>query len=81
MIIVLQTEYIGEVVMVKNNNNGSNNKAAIYLTGLLLSFQSLAANGDLPPITFLIMVIFPAVLSGLMFHALSDDIADEDEDD
>ncbi len=60
---------------MKNNNNGSNNKAAIYLIGLLLSLQSIVA--VIPKIEvgqFFLMLGIPAMLFILMVDALSDDI-------
>ncbi len=63
---------------MKNNNNGSNNKAAMYLIGLLLSLQSIVA--VIPKIEVgqsILMGGISAILFILMVDALSDDMEDE----
>ncbi len=63
---------------MKNNNNGSNNKAAMYLVGLLLSLQSIVA--VIPKIEVgqsILMGGISAILFILMVDALSDDMEDE----
>ncbi len=63
---------------MKNNNSGSNNKAAMYLIGLLLSLQSIVA--VIPKIEvgqFILMGGISAILFILMVDALSDDMEDE----
>ncbi len=63
---------------MKNNNNGSNNKAAMYLIGLLLSLQSIVA--VIPKIEVaqsILMGGISAILFILMVDALNDDLEDE----
>ncbi len=60
---------------MKNNNNGSNNKAAMYLIGLLLSLQSIVA--VIPTIEVgqsILMGGISAILFILMVDALNDDM-------
>ncbi len=60
---------------MKNNNNGSNNKAAMYLIGLLLSLQSIVA--VIPKIEVaqsILMGGISAIIFILMVDALSDDM-------
>ncbi len=60
---------------MKNNNNGSNNKAAMYLVGLLLSLQSIVA--VIPKIEVgqsILMGGISAILFILMVDALNDDM-------
>ncbi len=63
---------------MKNNNNGSNNKAAMYLIGLLLSLQSIVA--VIPKIEVaqsILMGGISAILFILMVDALNDDMEDK----
>ncbi len=60
---------------MKNNNNGSNNKAAIYLVGLLLSLQSIVA--VIPTIEvgqFFLMLGISAMLFILMLKSINEDM-------
>ncbi len=60
---------------MKNNNNGSNNKAAMYLVGLLLSLQAIVA--VIPKIEVgqsILMGGMSSILFILMVDALSDDM-------
>ncbi len=73
--VVLQTE---RGLVMKNNNNGSNNKAAMYLVGFLLSLQCILI--VVPTIEIeqvFIMGGISAILFILMVDALNDDMEDK----
>ncbi len=60
---------------MKNNNNGSNNRAALYLVGLLLSLQSIVV--VIPTIEvgqFFLMLGISAMLFILMMKAVDEDL-------